>query len=56
MGKGSGVVTAVAQVTTVVWVQYLAPEILHATGIAKIIIISIIIINLSSKKQKNQKK
>ena len=55
MGKGSGVVTAVAQVTTVVWVQSLAPEISHATGIAKIII-SIIIINLSSKKQKNQKK
>ena len=34
-GEGSGVITAVAQVTAMLWVWSLAWELTHATGIAK---------------------
>ena len=35
MGSGSGIVTAVAQVAAVVWVQSLAQEFLYAVGTTK---------------------
>ena len=35
MAQGSGTVTAVAQLTAVAWVQFLAWELIHATGLAK---------------------